>query len=111
LVKLGKAIFYSDNISENIKSKLFKPIDLLGDFPPSMANGWVILKNQERGFMYGKVGRVTGGSSVLLIIPDKKIVIAGATNLTLNEDIPVFNLIEPFLTDTESKNQKNETKK
>jgi CubicO group peptidase (beta-lactamase class C family) len=97
LVKFGNAILYSDIISDEIKSRLFKTIDLLGDFPPTMANGWVILKNNEGFFMYGKVGGVTGGSAVLLIIPDKKLVIAGTTNLTSTDEIPVFKLIEPFL--------------
>ena len=97
LVKFGNAILYSDIISDVIKSRLFKPIDLLGDFPPTMANGWVILKNEEGFFMYGKVGKVTGGGAVLLIIPDKKLVAAATVNLTSSDEIPVFKLIAPFL--------------
>jgi CubicO group peptidase (beta-lactamase class C family) len=97
LVKFGNAILYSGFISDTIKTRLFKPAGLLGDIPPAMANGWVILKHNDGFFMYGKVGGVTGGSSVLLIIPDKKLVIAGATNLTTTDEIPVFKLIEPFL--------------
>ncbi len=111
LVKFGNAILYSEIISENIKSRLFKSIDLLGDFPPTMANGWVILKNKEGGFMYGRVGGVTGGSAVLLIIPDKKLVISGTTNLTSTDEIPVFKLIEPFLAETGKKNQESEKEK
>ncbi len=111
LVKFGNALLYSEIISENIKSRLFKPIDLLGDFPPTMANGWVVLKNTEGFFMYGRVGGVTGGSAVLLIIPDKKLVIAGTTNLTSTDEIPVFKLIEPFLAEPGKKNQESEKKK
>ena len=111
LVKLGNGILYSEIISENIKSRLFKPIALLGDFPPTMANGWVILKNKEGGFMYGRVGKVTGGSSVLLIIPDKKMVIAGTTNLSSSDEIPVFKLIEPFLNESGGEINKSKTEK
>lgn len=111
LVQLGNAILYSGIIPENIKTRLFKPIGLLGDYPPTMANGWVILKNKDGGFMYGRVGRVTGGSSVLLIIPDKKLVIAGTTNLSSSDEIPVFKLIEPFLNESGSEIQKSETEK
>ena len=111
LVKLGNAILYSENISENIKSRLFKPIGLLGDFPPTMANGWVIIKNAEGNFMYGRVGGVTGGSAVILIIPDKKLVIAGTTNLTSSDEIPVFKLIQPFLDENGKKNQETKTEK
>ena len=62
-----------------------------------MANGWVILKNQEGNFVYGRVGGVTGGGAVLLIIPGEKIVAAGTVNLTSSDEIPVFKLIAPFL--------------
>jgi serine beta-lactamase-like protein LACTB, mitochondrial len=108
LVKFGNAILYSDIISNQIKERLFKPIDLLGDFPPTMANGWVILKNTEGNLLYGRVGAVTGGGAVLLIIPDKKLVIAGTVNLTSSDEIPVFKLIAPFLKDTNSKYQKKD---
>jgi serine beta-lactamase-like protein LACTB, mitochondrial len=97
LVKFGNAILYSNLISEKVKERLFKPTDLLGDYPPAIANGWVILKNKEGNLMYGRVGKVTGGGAVLLIIPDKKIVAAGTVNLTSSDEIPVFKLIAPFL--------------
>lgn len=96
LVKFGNAILYSDVISHKIKERLFKSTDLMGDFPPNMANGWVLLKNAE-GDLYGKIGGVTGGGAVLLIIPDKKLVVAGTTNLTSTDEIPVFKMIVPFL--------------
>ena len=97
LVKFGNAILYSDLISDQIKARLFKPVDLLGDFPPTTANGWVIMKNTQGDFLYGRVGGVTGGGAVLLLIPDKKLVIAGTVNLTSSDEIPVFKLIAPFL--------------
>ena len=97
LVKFGNALLYSYIISENIKDRLFKPTDLSGDFPPNLANGWVIMKNEKGKFMYGRVGGVTGGGAVLVIIPDKKLVAAGTVNLTSSDEIPVFKIIAPFL--------------
>jgi hypothetical protein len=76
---------------------LFEPVQLTGDFPPTMANGWLLLKNNQGELSYGRVGGVTGGGAVLLIIPDKKLVIAGTVNLTSSDEIPVFKLITPFL--------------
>lgn len=97
LVKLGNAILYSNVIPEQIKKRLFVPVQLTGDFPPTMANGWLLLKNNQGELSYGRVGGVTGGGAVLLIIPDKKLVIAGTVNLTSSDEIPVFKLITPFL--------------
>ena len=103
LVKFGNAILYSNLISDSIKTRLFKSADLLGDFPPKMANGWIVLKNKKGFFMYGRNGGVTGGGAVLLIIPDKKLVVAGTVNLTSSDEIPVFKLIAPFLKDVSGK--------
>ena len=97
LVKFGNAILFSGLISEQVKSQIFKPTNLLGEFKSTMANGWVIMKNKDGSIMYGRVGGVTGSGSVLLIIPDKKLVVAGIVNLTLINEIPVFELIAPFL--------------
>jgi len=106
LVKFGNAILYSDIISTEIKERLFEPARLLGEFPPTIANGWIVQKNKNNEFYYGKVGNVTGGGAVLLIIPDKKLVIAGTVNLTCTDEIPVFKLFRPFLTDKKSDNKR-----
>jgi serine beta-lactamase-like protein LACTB, mitochondrial len=106
LVKFGNAILYSDAISEKIKKRLFEPVELKGDFPPTMANGWLLLKSNRGELSYGRVGGVTGGGAVLLIIPDKKLVIAGTVNLTSSDEIPVFKLIAPFLNESANKDEK-----
>ncbi|HSH20780.1 MAG TPA: serine hydrolase domain-containing protein, partial [Draconibacterium sp.] len=97
LVKFGNAILYSDLISSQIKERLFVPTELLGDYPATMANGWVVQKNRNNEVYYGKLGGVTGGGAVLLIIPDKKIVVAVTVNITTNDEIPIFKLLQPFL--------------
>jgi len=102
LVKFGNAILYSEVITNSLKEKLFAYPVLLGDFPPSIANGWVVQKNANGELYYGKVGGVTGGGSILLIIPDQKLVIAGAVNLTSSDEIPVFKMLQPFLPKTEA---------
>jgi CubicO group peptidase (beta-lactamase class C family) len=109
LVKLGNAILFSDIIPEQIKMRLFEPVQLMGDFPPTMANGWLLLRNNQGELSYGRVGGVTGGGAVLLIIPDKKMVVAGTVNLTSSDEIPVFKLIAPFLKESEYNSEKKET--
>jgi CubicO group peptidase (beta-lactamase class C family) len=108
LVKFGNAILNSDKISDQIKEQLFVPQELLGDFPPSIANAWIIQKNRNNEIFYGKVGSVTGGGSVLLIVPEEKLVFAVTVNLTSNSEIPVFKLFESFLEQTKDTEQKGE---
>ncbi len=105
LVKFGNAVLNSEKISNQIKERLFVPTELYGDFPPSQANGWIVQKNKYGEFYYGKVGGVTGGGAVLLLIPDEKLVFAVTINLTSNEEIPVFTLFDSFLTKIENKDQ------
>ncbi len=101
LVKFGNAILLSEYISEEIKSRLFEPIVLKKNITTRMANGWVILKDQDDRLVYGKSGSVTGGSAAIIIYPDEKLVVACATNLSsISEDIPVFQIANNFLTDS-----------
>jgi CubicO group peptidase (beta-lactamase class C family) len=104
LVRFGNAILYSELISNKIKERIFVPTDLLGEFPPTIANGWIVQKNKNDEFYYGKVGGVTGGGAVLLLIPAKKIVIAITVNLTSSEEIPVFRIFNPFLQENSDDN-------
>lgn len=107
LVKFGNALLNSNLISDEIKNRLFVPTGLLGEFPPTMANGWIVQKNKEGEFYYGKLGKVIGGGAIILIIPDKKLVIAGTTNLTSTDEIPIFRIFAPFLTSNEKDKQEN----
>ncbi len=97
LVKFGNAFLYSGVISDSIKSRMFKKTKLMGDFPPSLANGWFVSMNMKGETYFGKIGEVTGGGAVLLIIPDKKVVAAVTVNLTTSEEIPIFKIIAPFI--------------
>ena len=68
--------------------KLFELPKLKGDFPATIANGWIVKEDMKGDLFYGKVGEVTGGGAILLIVPDKELVIAGVVNLTTNSEIP-----------------------
>lgn len=105
LVKFGDAVLNSEKISDQIKERLFVPVELYGDFPSTQANGWIVQKNKYDQFYYGKAGGVTGGGGVMLIIPDERLVVAVTTNLTSNSEIPVFTMFESFLSKIEDKEQ------
>ena len=103
LIKLGNAILYSDYISDNIKENLFKPISLRDGTQAFMSNGWMLLKSKNYTNMYGRSGKVTGGSAALLLYPKEKLVIATACNLAVNpNDIPIFKMAAHFLPEPET---------
>lgn len=102
LVKLGNAMLYSDYISEEVKTKIFTPIFLLTGFPVDISNGWFVSKDNFGRKFYGRKGSVTGGGAAIIIFPDEKLVLAGAINVTGdNEDIPMFQMASHFLSNPE----------
>jgi CubicO group peptidase (beta-lactamase class C family) len=108
LVKFGNIVMNSEKISDQIKQRLFVPTKLYGDFPPTLANGWIVQKNNLDQFYYGKIGGVTGGGAVLLLIPDEKLAVAVAVNLTSTSEIPVFTIFGSFLPKIENNNHEGE---
>ncbi len=111
LIKFGNAVLYSERIPKKVKDKLFVTTKLPSDLPSNIANGWIVQKTPEGKTYYGKNGKVTGGGAVLLIIPDEKLVVAGAINLTATDEIPVFRLIKPFLKQQAEINGQKDTQK
>lgn len=100
LASFGNAIMNSDRIPDNIKKRLFQPVELIGDIPASMANGWMLLEGNNGDKWYGRTGAVTGGGAAIVILPEKNMVVVGVVNLTSDTDeIPVFQMITPFLKD------------
>jgi len=102
LVKLGMAIQQSNYFNEEFRENLFKPCELLGGYKSTMANGWLLMKDENGREYYGSSGGVTGGGAAILIYPDENLVIAYAVNLTLGTDMPVFEIANHFLEETES---------
>lgn len=106
LVKYGNAMLYSDYFKEIINDKFFESIPLYNNIPSQMANGWMLLNDNSGRTIYGKTGTVTGGTAAILVYPELKLVVAAAVNLTeLTNQLPVFDLAEPFLDEPEEDGQ------
>ena len=103
LVKFANALLYSDKISSDIKERVFKAPLLTGNYPSSIANGWIVQKDKFGDPYYGKLGSVKGGGSIVLILPKEELVMAATVNLTSDDEIPVFNILKPFISGEESK--------
>jgi CubicO group peptidase (beta-lactamase class C family) len=98
LVKFGNALLYSDYFSEKIKARLFEPVLLYNDIPSNMANGWLLMEDENGRKIYGRSGTVTGGGAALLVYPEEELVVACAVNLgAFSDDYPVFSMAQHFL--------------
>ena len=103
LVKLGMAILESKYFAEEFRESLFQPCDLYGGYKSEMANGWLLMQDENGREFYGSGGGVTGGGAAILIYPDDNLVIAFAVNQTLGTDnLPVFKIANYFLKDPAS---------
>jgi len=99
LVKLGMAILESNYFSEEFKKNIFEPCDLYGNYKSRMANGWVLTLDKKGREVNVSTGSVTGGGAAILIYPEEKLVLACAINLTLGNDVPLFEIANHFLQD------------
>jgi CubicO group peptidase (beta-lactamase class C family) len=101
LVNFGNALLYSDKISDKTKKKIFYTPELSENFQGTISNGWIVQKNLKNEIYYGKFGSIKGGGSIILIIPDIELVVAATANITSDNEIPVFKIMEPFITEEE----------
>lgn len=102
LVKFGNALLYSDNLSAEVKSRIFEPIILPNDMPANSSNGWIKFNDNSNRTIYGISSTVTGGSAAILIYPEEELVVAYATNLNaISDDAPVFRIASQFLPEEE----------
>jgi len=102
LVKFGNAMLFSDYFTEIIDDNFFESIPLYNNIPSQMANGWMLMTDTSGRTIYGKSGTVTGGTAAMLVYPDEKLVVAAVVNLTgLTNQLPVFDMAQPFLQEPE----------
>ena len=99
LVKLGMAVLESNYFSDDFRENIFKPCDLYGNYKSKMANGWLLTFDKKGREVNASSGSVTGGGAAILIYPEEKLVLACAINLTLSNDIPLFEIADHFLQD------------
>jgi len=99
LVKLGMAVLESNYFSDDFRENIFKPCELYGNYKSKMANGWLLTFDKKGREVNASSGSVTGGGAAILIYPEEKLVLACAINLTLSNDIPLFEIADHFLQD------------
>lgn len=81
LVKLGNALLYGTNISENTRNKMITPPRIIEGVDLRYGNGLMFLENFNGERFYAARGNIMGGGAMLIIYPEDEIVVAWLTNL------------------------------
>lgn len=99
LIKFANAILYSENISDKVKEQILSISTISEDFQGTISNGWIVQKSMKDEIYYGKYGSIKGGGSIILIIPEQELVLAATVNITADNEIPIFKIMQPFLSE------------
>lgn len=81
LIKLGNALLYGKTFSENIKTKMLTPPQIIEGVDLRHGNGLLFLENYAGDRFYAARGNITGGGAMLIIYPEEEIVVAWLSNL------------------------------
>ncbi len=98
LVKLGNALLSSPILSDSVKKWMVRPPILSsGEIPATWGNGLMIMQLRDGKTFYASRGLVKGSGAMLIMIPDKKIVLGWLSNLDDNvEELPGLKIAIMF---------------
>ena len=109
LNKAGQAVM--DSVFFNQESHhLFFTRHKLGDYETNLGFGWWVFKDEQDRQMYAQIGSTIGGSSMLLIYPEYKLVVSICSNLSDDSGkLPAEQIAKIFLKKIDPR--ESETKK
>ena len=98
LVKIGNALLYPGFLKKETLDRITKPYTLASGQNSPFAFGILVNKDMEGRTFWGQKGMVAGGTSIILIYPDDKLVVAIASNVgNTTWEPPVFEVASAFL--------------
>lgn len=91
MVKLGNALLYGTNLPSQVRSRMLTASLSTEGYELRQNNGLMHLEDYDGERIYGARGNITGGGSMLIIMPKEEIVVAWLANVddTLDE-LPGF---------------------
>ncbi len=98
LNKAGQAVLDSTFFNQEIRNLFFDRHKLAAGYETNLGFGWWIFKDDQGRDFYVQIGSTIGGSSMLLVYPDTKLVVSICSNLSddLNQ-LPGEQLAKSFL--------------
>jgi len=97
MVKIGNALLYPGFLKKETLDMITKPYTLASGQSTPFAFGLLVNKDLEGNTFWGQKGQVAGGSSMLLVYPEDKLVVAIAANVGSSSwELPVFEVASIF---------------
>jgi serine beta-lactamase-like protein LACTB, mitochondrial len=97
LVKIGNTLLYPGFLKQETIDLITRPYILKNGRTSTFGFGLIVTKDNEGKIFMGQKGNVSGGSSILLIYPEDKLVIAIACNIGNSSwELPVFDIASIF---------------
>ncbi len=98
LVKIGNVLLYPGFLKKETLVRITKPYTLASGQNSPFAFGILVNKDMEGRTFWGQKGMVAGGTAILLIYPEDKLVVAIASNVgNTTWEPPVFEVASAFL--------------
>lgn len=98
LNKAGQAVLDTSFFGQEIHDLFFNRHKLKGGYELNIGFGWLVTKDEQERPLYAQVGSTIGGSSMLLVFPDQKLVVSACSNLSDDSArLPAQEIAEIFL--------------
>jgi len=103
LIVFGHELLYGHFLNENSKKMLFTPFQYDGENDSDTGFGWVVTKDESGNRVYGHLGGITGGCSIVLIYPDLELITVWLGNLDTDwGPEPAFTVADYFINKLEN---------
>ncbi len=97
LNQAGQIVLDSVFFNQQSRRLFFTP-NKLGDYETSIGFGWLIFKDEQGRQIYAQMGSTIGGSSMLLVYPEYKLVVSVCSNISDDEGrLPAEQIAKIFL--------------
>lgn len=98
LTIIGNELLYGNYLNERSKELLFTPFQYDGEDFSDTGFGWVVTKDNSGNRVFGHLGGITGGCSIILIYPDLELIIAWLGNRDTDwSPEPAFRVADYFI--------------
>lgn len=98
LITFGNELLYGNYLNKSSKELLFTPFQYYGEDFSDTGFGWVVTIDKSDNRVFGHLGGITGGCSIILIYPDLELIIVWLGNRDTDwSPEPAFTVADYFI--------------